>query len=86
MDAKAATKKAEGNTEYWYCEACEKYFADAAATKEIKKTDTVVAKLKDNSKSAQTGDHNQFALWLMLLLVSGGAFAGTTVLGKRRRK
>lgn len=86
MDAKAATKKAEGNTEYWYCEACEKYFADAAATKEIKKTDTVVAKLKDNSKSAQTGDHNQFALWLMLLLVSGGAFAGTTVLEKRRRK
>ena len=36
IPAKAATKTAGGNIEYWYCEDCGKYFADAAATKEIK--------------------------------------------------
>ena len=43
--AKAATAAAEGNIEYWYCEDCDKYFSDAAATKEITKADTVTAKL-----------------------------------------
>ena len=43
--AKAATAAAEGNIEYWYCEDCNKYFSDAAATKEITKADTVTAKL-----------------------------------------
>ena len=45
IPAKAATKTAGGNIEYWYCEDCGKYFADAAATKEIKQADTVTAKL-----------------------------------------
>ena len=45
IDAKAATAAAEGNIEYWYCEDCNKYFSDAAATKEITKADTVTAKL-----------------------------------------
>ncbi len=43
--AKAATAAAEGNIEYWYCEDCDKYFSDAAATKEITKAATVTAKL-----------------------------------------
>ena len=43
--AKAATAAAEGNIEYWYCEDCNKYFSDAAATKEITKAATVTAKL-----------------------------------------
>ena len=43
--AVAATTDAEGNKEYWYCGGCGKYFADAAATKEITKADTVTAKL-----------------------------------------
>ena len=43
--AKAATAAAEGNIEYWYCEDCNKYYSDAAATKEITKADTVTAKL-----------------------------------------
>ena len=43
--AKAATAAAEGNIEYWYCEYCDKYFSDAAATKEITKAQTVTAKL-----------------------------------------
>ena len=33
--AKDATTSEEGNIEYWYCEACGKYFSDNAATKEI---------------------------------------------------
>ena len=43
--AVAATTDAEGNKEYWYCDGCNKYFSDAAATKEITKADTVTAKL-----------------------------------------
>lgn len=43
--AVAATTDAEGNKEYWYCGGCGKYFADAAATKEITRADTVTAKL-----------------------------------------
>lgn len=43
--AVAATTDAEGNKEYWYCGGCGKYFADAAATREITQADTVTAKL-----------------------------------------
>ena len=49
--AKAATAAAEGNIEYWYCEDCDKYFSDAAATKEITKADTVTAKLPKTTSS-----------------------------------
>lgn len=45
IDAKAATVAEEGNIEYWYCGDCGKYFADAAATREITRADTVTAKL-----------------------------------------
>lgn len=45
VDAAAATTKAEGNTEYWHCTGCGKYFSDAQATNEITKADTVLAKL-----------------------------------------
>ena len=45
IDAKAATVAEEGNIEYWYCGDCNKYFSDAAATREITQADTVTAKL-----------------------------------------
>lgn len=45
VDAAAATTKAEGNSEYWHCTGCGKYFGDAQAAKEITKADTVIAKL-----------------------------------------
>ena len=83
--AKAATKTTEGNIEYWYCEGCGKYFSDKDGTKEIKKADTVTAKLKDDPKSPQTGDTSGSALWIALLLVSGGAAIGTTVVGKKKK-
>lgn len=43
--AVAATTDAEGNKEYCYCGGCGKYFADAAAAREITQADTVTAKL-----------------------------------------
>ena len=83
--AKAATKNAEGNIEYWYCSGCGKYFGDKDAAKEIKKADTITEKLKDDPKSPQTGDTSHVALWLSLLLVSGGAIIGTAVVSKKKK-
>ena len=80
IDAKAATKTAGGNIEYWYCEDCGKYFADAAATKEIKQADTVTAKLSVAAKSPQTGGDSGV---VTVLLLSGGAFI---CLVSRRKK
>ena len=82
--AKAATKTTEGNIEHWYCEGCGKYFSGRDGTKEIKKADTVTAKLKDDPKSPQTGDTCSSALWIALLLVSGGAAVGTTVVSRKK--
>ena len=83
--ATAATKITEGNIEYWYCEGCGKYYSDKDGTKEIKKADTVTAKLKDDSKSPQTGDTSNLALWIALLFVSGGAAIGTTVVSRKKK-
>ena len=83
--AKAATEDADGNIEYWYCSGCNKYYSDKDGTKEIKKADTVTAKLKDDSKSPQTGDTSNLALWIALLFVSGGVLTGVTVFDKRKR-
>ena len=41
--AKAATCVATGNIEYWYCNGCEKYFADSAYTQEKTQAQTVTA-------------------------------------------
>lgn len=43
ISAKAATVTEIGNTEYWHCKDCGKYFADENGTKEIKLEDTVIA-------------------------------------------
>ena len=85
FQATAATKTTEGNIEYWYCEGCGKYYSDKDGTKEIKKADTVTAKLKDDSKSPQTGDTSNLALWLALLFVSGCAAIGTTAVSRKKK-
>ena len=82
IPAKAATEDAEGNIEYWYCEGCNKYYSDKDGTKEIKKADTVMAKLP---KSPQTGDNSNLMLWIALLLASGGIVTGTTVISKKKK-
>ena len=81
IPAKAATKTAGGNIEYWYCEACGKYFADAAATKEIKQADTVTAKLSGAAKSPQTGGNSGV---VTVSLLSGGAFICLVSCRKKR--
>ena len=85
FQATAATKTTEGNIEYWYCEGCGKYYSDKDGTKEIKKADTVTAKLKDDSKSPQTGDSSNLALWIALLFISGGTAIGTTVVSRKKK-
>ena len=86
IDAKAATKTSEGNIEYWYCDGCNKYYKDAKATQEIKQVDTVTAKRPDDSKSPQTGDNSNLALWIALLFVSDGAVTATTVYGRKKKR
>ena len=82
IPAKAATEDAEGNIEYWYCSGCNKYYSDKDGTKEIKKANTVTAKLP---KSPPTGDNSNLMLWIALLLASGGVLTGVTVFDKRKR-
>ena len=41
-DAKRATSFVAGNTEYWHCEDCSKYYADADAKTEITQASTVI--------------------------------------------
>ena len=53
VPAKAAAEDAEGNSEYWYCSACGKYYGDEKGTKEITEADTVIVKLP---QTPQTGD------------------------------
>ena len=82
ISAKAATEDAVGNTEYWCCSGCDKYYSDKYGTKEIKKADTVTAKLP---KSPPTGDNSSLMLWIALLLASGGAVIGAAVVSKKKK-
>ena len=97
IDAKAATKTSEGNIEHWYCDGCNKYYKDAKATQEITKEQTVTAKLPSNNNgsynkpgnnattSPKTGDSSNLALWIAMLLVSGGALILTTVISRKKK-
>ena len=82
--AKAATEAAEGNIEYWHCEGCGRYYADADATGEISRESTVTEKLPGDP-NPPTGDTSSLALWIALLLISGGVLTGVTVFDKRKR-
>lgn len=79
VPAKAATEDAEGNSEYWYCSACGKYYGDEKGTKEITEADTVIVKLP---QTPQTGDSG-LTLWLTLLL---GAAMAAAVMGKKKKR
>ena len=93
VPAKAATRQAEGNIEYWYCDGCGKYFSDQAASKEIAKADTVVAKKSGSGgssgsaaektvKSGSTGDAGIALYGVMALLsLTGGAW----LTGRKRK-
>jgi len=83
--AKAATEDTEGNIEYWYCGGCDKYYSDKDGINEIKKADTVTAKLPGNPKSPRTGNASGLALWISLLFVSGGVTGVTAGLRKKKK-
>lgn len=42
VERKDPTCTEKGNIEYWYCEACRKYFQDEALTKELKQEETIL--------------------------------------------
>ena len=69
------------------CDYCEKTISahKDAPTKEIKKADTVTAKLPDDSKSPQTGDNSNLILWIALLIISGGVMKGVMAFGKSKK-
>ena len=83
ISAKAATEDTEGNIEYWHCGGCDKYYSDKDGINEIKKADTVTARIKGNFKSPRTGNASDLALWISLLFVSGGVC--TAIKAKRKK-
>ena len=83
ISAKAATEDTKGNIEYWYCGGCDKYYSDKDGINEIKKADTVTARIKGNFKSPRTGNASDLALWISLLFVSGGVC--TAIKAKRKK-
>ena len=83
--AKAATKTAEGNIEYWHCTGCGRYYKDAAVTQEITQADTVTAKLPDDAKSPQMGDSSNLVMWIALLFISGGVAAATAIVSEKKK-
>ena len=69
------------------CDYCKKTISahEDATPEEIKKPDTVTAKLPDDSKSPQTGDNSNLVLWIALLIISGGVMKGVTAFGKSKK-
>lgn len=95
--AQTATDNAEGNIEYWYCDACNRYYSDADATKEIGKADTIIKK-KDiternvtdtnasaGNKSPDTGDCDVIGM-MFLLLLSGLGVVNMVIQRKKNEK
>ena len=61
VPAKNATCTEDGNTAYWKCSACEKWFSDENGTTEITDKDSVVKKATGHTPSAAwsyDGDHH----------------------------
>lgn len=70
VEAKEPTETDEGNIEYYYCDACGKYYKDAEAKEEIQQKDTILEKITkpeepgkddvnggdDNNKEDNSGD------------------------------
>ncbi len=74
-----ATKDDEGVKEHWYCEDCEKFFANAEATKELTAAELVIPKLTDGD-NPNTGDNGI----LFVALAAVVSLAGVMVLSKKK--
>ena len=67
-EGKKATCTEAGNTEYWYCSVCKKYFSDEAGTKETMLADTVLPAIghqlnKTDSKAATCTEAGNTEYW-----------------------
>ncbi len=56
VPASAATSRVNGNIEYWHCEDCGKYYADAEAKTEITQADTVIPKRRPSGTTPYDPD------------------------------
>ena len=66
-------------SEYWYCAACGKYFADAQASRELRQADTVTEQLP----ATPTGDEAPLTLWVIVLAACAGLALLLLVLRRR---
>ena len=96
--AKEATMTDEGNIEYWYCNACDRYYIRQDGLVEIEKSQTVVAKITDTTsltdtckddntdtvkeQAPDTGDNKHVFVWLLMFVIGG---AGVIVFGKKNK-
>ena len=67
-DSKAATCTEAGNTEYWTCNVCGKYFSDESGTKETVLADTIIPAIehqlsKTDSKAATCTEAGNTEYW-----------------------
>ena len=100
-DGKSATKKSAGYKSYYFCEGCNKYFADADCKVEIKDLDSWKAKggkgylpqlkdSKDNSKkekiSPLTADCGTVTISFVSLLASFICLCGFAFFAKRKEQ
>lgn len=83
-ETKPATATAAGNTEYWYCDGCGKYFSDEAGTKEISLEDTVIPKMTEDTNTATGDDSNMLPVIAVMVLAAAGAAAA--VIYRRREE
>ena len=78
-----AVTRGKNLTEQSEVDAMAKAIEDAIAALEKKPAST---KPGTSDKNPQTGDNSNFALWIALLLVSGGAVTATTIYGRKKKR
>ena len=86
VPAKKASEASDGNIEYWYCDGCDKYYSDAAASEEISKADTVIKFVSDAPEVPRTGNHGNLTVWIITLLVGGCAVFCVLSYGRRKKR
>lgn len=84
-EAVGATTDKEGNTEYWSCDGCDKYFSDEGGSTEITDKASVVI-----PKITVTPAEKKSYLWLLWLLIplalaAGGVTYGIYLYKKKKR-
>jgi hypothetical protein len=63
VEASSATHLTQGNTEYWYCDGCNKYYSDEAGNNAIDFADTVIPKLTEHTANGMGWNSNGDSHW-----------------------